>query len=820
MDEVNKQWETPVARINKNYATIRKTEAANRLRETNHCVQSEAQCDVNDLGNPENKILKKTLDGNKTHSFDAMFSRLGFTMRNVSSDGNCLFSAMVDQLRIRGVYEYTPRSLRTAAVNYLRQNPQLDDNTDIRNFIEGDLEDYFQKMNKDGEWGDHIVIHGLACFLKTTVKIYGCDENGMMRPHPDIIACKHKQNSTLYLGHIYGAHYISLRPHTWKEDLLKVLGGRSDSCVISGRNSDPGVAGVGGDVPDMYLSFAMMYCLKQQIIQPLVQQQIHGIPVTNFYRSYTLCKDHSDALYVGILGSNQETRSFKKDLFIIPLDTVVVDDFTSSKVHKRNQLKAVRQEDGNTINLVPEKPENWMRCLNQEQFLHHLKIPSDMMEPPRWIAFQTKMPSTERWLERSRRYGWPPNRAIYDLLTGAGFLVVPEPECSKYAWKYDFRLAEDILLAKAFTDYQKDCFKITKILLDETQVSQYLPYVCVKHAFYYQCQKTSANVWKSDPTLCLRSLLGRFISNINDACFPNFFDSTLNLMPNKLSPDERILVKQRLLIAQKHTFVCLCNAFSTPATDFEERWSRAFAAMFHRLVESMQSSDTERVLEECLIPTAVAGIQELVERERFSLAYERCTEAVEELNHVCKAELAVNYIVNLVVVPAACNVRHWLFAFYVAFVTGHYWFDAVNKDLDSVLLVDVFGEELNGLLLDTFEKKVNIPMHFIEPERICQTTFALAKVLEQCDIDEAVIAKVELEALDYVIIQLAKRTSNVCDSDITTADKIRELCADVRKRTNKKMMELASIRKDISKLQEDINRMNLICSKLREMNMQ
>ncbi|KAH3701299.1 hypothetical protein DPMN_076282 [Dreissena polymorpha] len=562
----------------------------------------------------------------------------------------------------------------------------------------------------------------------------------------------------------------------------------------------------------------MMYCLKQQIIQPLVQQQIPRI--TNFYLLYNFCKDHSDALYVGILGSNQETRSFKEDLFIIPLDTVVVDDFTSSKVHKRNQLKAVRQENGNTINLVPEKPENWMRCLNQEHFLHHLQMPSDMMDSPRWIAFQTKMPSTERWLERSRRYGWPPKRAIYDLLTGDGFLVVPELECSKYAWKYDFRLAEDILLAKAFEDYQKDCFKITKILLDETQVNLYLPYVCVKHAFYYQCQETPANVWKSDPTLCLRSLIGRFISNINDACFPNFFDSTLNLMPNNLSLDERSLVKQRLLIAQKHTFVCLCNAFSTPAKDFEDRWSRAFAGMFHRLVESMQSSDTERVLEECFIPTAVAGIQEFVERERFSLAYERCTEAVEELNQVCNAELAFNYIVNLVVFPAFCNVRRWLFAFYVAFVTGHYWFDEVNTDLDSVSLVDVFGKELNGMLLDKFEKEVNIPTHFIAPERICQTTFALAKVLEQCDIDEAVITKVELEALDYVIIQLANCTSNVCVSDITIADKVREFYADVRKRTNRKIMELAIIPKDRSNLQEDINRINLICSKLQEMNMQ
>ncbi|KAH3701296.1 uncharacterized protein LOC127860067 isoform X2 [Dreissena polymorpha] len=699
-------------------------------------------------------------------------------------------------------------------------------------------------MNKDGEWGDHIVIHALACFLKTPVTIYGCDEKGMIRPRPEIIAGKHKQNSTVYLGHIYGAHYISLRPQTWKEDLLKVLGGRSDSCVISGRNSDPGVAGTGGDVPDMYLSFAMMYCLKQQIIQPLVQQQIHRI--TNFYRLYNLCTDHSDALYVGILGSNQETRSFKEDLFIIPLETVVDDDFTSSELHKRNQLKAVRQENGNTINLVPEKPENWMRCLNQEHFLHHLQIPSDMMDSPRWIAFQTKMPNTERWLERSRRHGWPPNRAIYDLLTGDGFLVVPEPKCSKYAWKYDFRLAEDILLAKAFTDYQKDCFKIMKILLDQTQVSQYLPYVCVKHAFYYQCQETPANVWKSDPTLCLRSLIGRFISNINDACFPNFFDSTLNLMPNKLSPDERSQVNQGLFIAQKHTFVCLCNAFSTPATDFEDRWSRAFAAMFHRLVESMPSSDTERVLEECFIPTAVAGIQELVERERFSLAYERCTEAVEELNHVCKAELAVNYIVNLVVCPASYNVRHWLFAFYVAFVTGHYWFDEVNKDLDSVILVDVFGENLYQILEDTFGKKVSIPTHFIEPERICQTTLALAKVLEQCDIYQGVIANVELAALDYVIIQLQNCTSTVRVLDINIEDNMRELQADVRKRINvmddqrdRKLMEIANIRKEFEQykrkiividnirkelrkceLQNDLTGMKLIFSKLQDINME
>lgn len=37
-------------------------------------------------------------------------------IHNVNADGNCMFSAVVDQLWISGVFRFTPESLRKEAV--------------------------------------------------------------------------------------------------------------------------------------------------------------------------------------------------------------------------------------------------------------------------------------------------------------------------------------------------------------------------------------------------------------------------------------------------------------------------------------------------------------------------------------------------------------------------------------------------------------------------------------------------------------------------------------------------------------------------------
>ena len=47
----------------------------------------------------------------------------GLTPHDVYPDGNCLFAAIIDQLRVQGDFSFTSYTLRQSAVNYLRRNP-------------------------------------------------------------------------------------------------------------------------------------------------------------------------------------------------------------------------------------------------------------------------------------------------------------------------------------------------------------------------------------------------------------------------------------------------------------------------------------------------------------------------------------------------------------------------------------------------------------------------------------------------------------------------------------------------------------------------
>lgn len=53
----------------------------------------------------------------------AMVESIGLTLKDAYPDGNCLFTSVVDQLRIRGDFSYTARDLRLAAVGYLQAHP-------------------------------------------------------------------------------------------------------------------------------------------------------------------------------------------------------------------------------------------------------------------------------------------------------------------------------------------------------------------------------------------------------------------------------------------------------------------------------------------------------------------------------------------------------------------------------------------------------------------------------------------------------------------------------------------------------------------------
>ena len=71
---------------------------------------------------------------------------VGFEVYDVNPDGNCMFSAVVDQLQVHGDNSFQPKSLREAAVSWLIENPYNGDGTRLASFVSGDWNMYLQKM--------------------------------------------------------------------------------------------------------------------------------------------------------------------------------------------------------------------------------------------------------------------------------------------------------------------------------------------------------------------------------------------------------------------------------------------------------------------------------------------------------------------------------------------------------------------------------------------------------------------------------------------------------------------------------------------------
>ncbi|VDI77209.1 Hypothetical predicted protein [Mytilus galloprovincialis] len=85
----------------------------------------------------------------------------GLEMHDVVPDGNCMFRAIIDQLRMQGELTLTCHSIRQMAVNYLKNNPLQDDGTHLEDFFVADdesWEEYLKRISRDGEWGDQIIL--------------------------------------------------------------------------------------------------------------------------------------------------------------------------------------------------------------------------------------------------------------------------------------------------------------------------------------------------------------------------------------------------------------------------------------------------------------------------------------------------------------------------------------------------------------------------------------------------------------------------------------------------------------------------------------
>ena len=87
--------------------------------------------------------------------------------------------------------------------------PAKPDGTDLFNFVHGypSWADYLRNMEKDGTWGDHLILRAAAKFYKTPIRVISsldCD----IVIDPDRLV---RNTNPLVLGHIHEKHYVSLR---------------------------------------------------------------------------------------------------------------------------------------------------------------------------------------------------------------------------------------------------------------------------------------------------------------------------------------------------------------------------------------------------------------------------------------------------------------------------------------------------------------------------------------------------------------------------------------------------------------------------------
>jgi hypothetical protein len=125
--------------------------------------------------------------------------KLGYFIREVGGDGNCLFRSVSDQMDNT---EKNHKLYREICINYMEKNKD-----EFAPFIEDDetYDKYLERMGEDGEWGGNLEIYALSKALNANFYIY-------IHKHPMYIVNNfEKPKKNILMTYHEGKHYNSLR---------------------------------------------------------------------------------------------------------------------------------------------------------------------------------------------------------------------------------------------------------------------------------------------------------------------------------------------------------------------------------------------------------------------------------------------------------------------------------------------------------------------------------------------------------------------------------------------------------------------------------
>ena len=142
------------------------------------------------------------LDSDKNginEKFRQELKALGFEIREIKGDGNCLFRCVSDQMEND---ENNYQVYREKCVEYMKNNKE-----EFLPFLDEDekFEDYIETMSKNGEWGGNLEIYALSKALIVNFYIY------IHEQEPYTIINWENCDKNILLTYHNGKHYNSLR---------------------------------------------------------------------------------------------------------------------------------------------------------------------------------------------------------------------------------------------------------------------------------------------------------------------------------------------------------------------------------------------------------------------------------------------------------------------------------------------------------------------------------------------------------------------------------------------------------------------------------
>ncbi|XP_045209768.2 uncharacterized protein LOC123561457 isoform X2 [Mercenaria mercenaria] len=399
----------------------------------------------------------------------------GLVPHDVYPDGNCMFAAVVDQLRIRGDFSFTTHTLRQSAVKYLKENPTTDDGTPLQMFLtDGETwHAYTRRMSENGEWGDHMILRALANVINMKIVIYGgasgnretilCPKalpgNNDLSETGDKVAVDDSvvagDDSVVYLAHVSESHYMSLRQKHWRQNLQKGLHRRLslDSTLTEERLPNylvPDINFVLRHVFRMYISNSSESEFSENSVPSRIETvdfalEMFGSQICKLVP----CKLDFDSVGPDISMFFPSVKEEKKidccfqnsdfTVFSIPYDTEIVSALISAKV-----TDLIAENDTDVVGhlkLFPKTPKIWKGQttslmenttyvktfeinFNKFEEVFPSKLPKECVGVHFVLAFKCSWPDiAENWPHRVRRSGFPNEPTIENVVKSGCHVV-------------------------------------------------------------------------------------------------------------------------------------------------------------------------------------------------------------------------------------------------------------------------------------------------------------------------------------------------------------------------------------------------------------